>query len=104
MAPRLTGLKIFWPGVETGLRLGLALAFLVAVFLPLAWAHRQHARAEGWREVACSYRLKEALRDRRVTAADLRGRPCMRLEALGFTLEPSPAGAEAAWPAASVSH
>jgi hypothetical protein len=48
--------------------------------------------------------LKEALRDRRVTAADLRGRPCMRLEALGFTLEPSPAGAEAAWPAASVSH
>ena len=111
MPSRLSGFKIFWPGVEICLKLGVAVVMLMAVFLPLAWAHREHAEAQLWREVACTYRLKEALRERLITATDLHGRPCARLTELGFRPE-RPAlldGARAStrdygvWPAASVS-
>ena len=110
MPPRLSGLKVFWPGVEIGLKIGLALMMIMAVVLPLAWGYRQHAEAELWREVACGYRLKEALRDRRIGHAELAGRPCARLDELGLRLEPAvafPARAatldHAGWPSASVS-
>jgi hypothetical protein len=98
MPARLTGLKVFWPGVEVGLKIGLALVLLVVVVLPLAWGYRQHAEAELWRDVACTYRLKEALRDRLISQADLGGRPCARLDELGLGFAPL-----TAWPSASVS-
>jgi hypothetical protein len=84
---------------------------LTAVLLPLVWAYRQRAEAQLWHEVACTYRLKEALRDRLVSAADLNGRPCARLTDLGLRLE-RPAlfpaartsmSGQVVWPAASVS-
>jgi len=110
MQPRLSGLKVFWPGVELCLKIGLAVLMIVVVVLPLAWGYRQHAEAEQWREVACAYRLKEALRDRRIAHADLNGRPCARLDELGLQFEPAaafPAGAttlgHGVWPSASVS-
>lgn len=110
MPPRLSGFKVFWPGVETALKLGLTVVLLVVVFLPLAWGYRQHADAQAWRDVACTYRLKEALRDRLITAADLNGRPCARLAQLGLGLErPSDLprarvpGDHGVWPSASVS-
>jgi hypothetical protein len=101
MPPRLSGLKVFWPGVEICLRIGLALVMVMVVVLPLAWGYRQHAEAELWRDVACAYRLKEALRERLISPADLGGRPCARLDELGLRFEPSPAFR--VWPAASVS-
>jgi hypothetical protein len=110
MNPRLSGFKVFWPGVELCLKLGLALATIMAVVLPLAWGYRQHAEAELWRDVACAYRLKEALRERLISPADLGGRACARLNELGLRFEPPAAfPARAAsigygvWPSASVS-
>jgi hypothetical protein len=111
MHPRLSGLKVFWPGVETCLRLGLVGILFVVVFLPLAWGYRQHTQAEAWHDLACRYRLKEALRDRLVTSADLSGPPCVRLAELGLELEPptllprprASAPDPGVWPAASVS-
>ena len=102
---------MFWPGVETCLRLGLVGILLVVVFLPVAWGYRQHTQAEAWHDLACRYRLKEALRDRLVTSADLGGPPCARLAELGLELEPPrplprarPSGLDhRVWPAASVS-
>jgi hypothetical protein len=111
MPPRLSGFKIFRPGVEVCLKISLAGVMLMVVFLPLAWGYRQHAEAQVWRDIACTYRLKEALRQRLVSAADLNGRPCVRLSELGLRLERpvlSPGARASAfdygvWPAASVS-
>jgi hypothetical protein len=103
MPPRLSGFKVFWPGVELGLKIGLALVALVVIVVPLAWGYRQHAEAELWRDVACAYRLKEALRERRISPADVGGRPCARLSELGLRIEPSPVFPVVVWPAASVS-
>jgi hypothetical protein len=111
MPPRLSGLKVFWPGVEICLKIGLALVLVMVVVLPLAWGYRQHAEAALWRDMACAYRLKEALRERLISPADVGGRPCVRLDELGLRFEPAPAlprGRAAAirhnvWPSASVS-
>jgi hypothetical protein len=103
MPPRLSGFKVFWPGVEIGLKIGLALVTLVVIVVPLAWGYRQHAEAELWRDVACTYRLKEALRERLISPADVAGRPCARLDQLGLRFEPSPAFPAGVWPSASVS-
>jgi hypothetical protein len=111
MPPRLSGFKVFRPGVEACLKIALGVVMLMVVFLPLAWGYRQHAEAQMWRDIACTYRLKEALRERLVSAADLNGRPCARLAQLGLRLErPIPfSGARASafdpgvWPAAAVS-
>jgi hypothetical protein len=104
-------LKVFWPGVELCLRIGLALVMVMVVLLPLAWGYRQHAEAEMWRDLACTYRLKEALRERLISPADVGGRACARLDDLGLSLEPTPTFSRAraatlgpgVWPAASVS-
>jgi hypothetical protein len=110
MPPRLSGLKVFWPGVEICLKIGLALVMVMVVVVPLAWGYRQHAEAELWRDIACAYRLKEALRERLISPADLGGRPCARLDELGLRFEPPrafPARAttirHGVWPSASVS-
>ncbi|HEX3176874.1 MAG TPA: hypothetical protein VHZ49_09365 [Methylomirabilota bacterium] len=111
MAPRLSGLKVFRPDVEAALKIGLAVMVLTAVLMPVVWAYRQHDEATVWHEVACTYRLKEALRDRLVTPADVTGRPCARLAELGLVLERPVLypGARASvydyavWPSASVS-
>ena len=110
MNSRLSGFKVFWPGVEICLKLGLALVMIMVVVLPLAWGYRQHAEAELWHDVACAYRLKEALRDRRISSADITGRPCARLNELGPQFEPpaafpAPAATmrHGVWPSASVS-
>lgn len=110
MPPRLSGFKVFWPGVELCLKAGLTLVVIVVVVVPLAWGYRQHAEAELWREVACAYRLKEAVRERHIGAGELRGRPCARLDELGLRFEPAigrpargtPIGS-GVWPSASVS-
>jgi len=111
MPPRLSGFKVFWPGVELCLKIGLALVVVMVVMLPLAWGYRQHAEAELWRDVACTYRLKEALRERLISPAHVGGRPCARLDELGLRFEPTPAFGRAraaairqsVWPSASVS-
>ena len=101
MPPRLSGLKVFWPAVEACVKIGLAVVMLMVVFLPLAWGYRQHAEAQLWRDVACTYRLKEALRQRLISPADLGGRPCERLAELGLHFEHASLG-DRVWPAASV--
>ena len=106
MPPRLSGLKVFWPGVERGLKIALGLVVVMMVVLPLAWGYRQHAQAELWRDVACTYRLKEALRERRISPADVAGRPCTRLNELGLQFEPAARTTglgRAVWPSAAVS-
>lgn len=107
MAPRLTGLKVFRPDVEACLRIALAVLVLTVVLLPLVWGYRQHSEAQAWRDLACAYRLKEALRERPVPAVHLTGRagPCARLAELGMSLEPprrGPAFDPRVWPSASV--
>ena len=108
MPPRLSGFKVFRPGVEICLKLGLALVVVMMVVLPLAWGYRQHAQAELWHDVACAYRLKEALRERRISPADVAGRPCARVNELGLQLEHPLArttnvGDNGVWPSAAVS-
>ncbi len=107
MPPRLSGFKVFWPGVEICLKIGLALVMVMVVVLPLAWGYRQHAEAVLWRDVACSYRLKEALREHLISPADFGGRPCARLDELGLRFEPPPTfsrtrASTGVWPSASV--
>jgi hypothetical protein len=89
------------------LKLGLTVVVVTMVVLPLAWGYRQHAHAELWHDVACAYRLKEALRERRIGPVDVVGRPCARLHELGLQFEQPVARttsvAEGVWPAAAVS-
>lgn len=84
---RVTGFKIFRPEVETVLKTLGAMVLLTLLVLPLAWGYHQRSEARAWREIACAYRLKEALSDGRLmTAADLRSDPCERLDDLGLRL------------------
>ena len=84
---RVTGFKVFRPGVETALKTLAVVALLALVLLPLAWGYQQRSEARAWREIACAYRLREALSDGRLlTPADLRGDPCARLSELGLQL------------------
>lgn len=84
---RVTGLKVFRPGVEAALKTLAVIALLTLVVLPLAWGYHHRNEARAWREIACAYRLKEALSDGRLlTAADLRGDACERLDDLGLQM------------------
>jgi|SRR5690349_18859677 hypothetical protein len=84
---RLTGFKVFRPEVEAVLRALGAIVLLSLLVLPFAWGYQQRSEARAWREIACAYRLKEALSDGRlVTAADLKSDPCDRLDDLGLRL------------------
>ncbi len=84
---RVTGFKVFRPEVEAALKTFAAIALLTLVVLPLAWGYHHRNEARAWREIACAYRLKEALSDGRLlTPADLRGNPCERLSDLGLQL------------------
>jgi hypothetical protein len=84
---RVTGLKIFRPEVESVVRIVGVIATLAMVMLPAAWGYQQRAEARAWREMACSYRLREALSDGRlVTPSDLASSPCDRLDHLGVQL------------------
>jgi hypothetical protein len=83
----LKGFKVFRPEVEAVLKTVAVIALLSLLVLPLAWGYQQRNEAREWREIACAYRLKEALSDGRLeTAADRRGDPCDRLEDLGLRL------------------
>jgi len=84
---RVTGFKVFRPGVEAALKALAVAALLALLVLPLAWGYQQRNEARLWREIACTYRLKEALSDGRLlTPADLRGEACARLSELGLQL------------------
>jgi hypothetical protein len=84
---RVTGLKIFRPEVEAFLKAIAVIALGTLLVLPLAWGYRQRNEARAWREIACAYRLKEALSDGRLLrAADQRVDPCERLADLGLQL------------------
>src|SRR5882762_9475597 len=84
---RVTGFKVFRPGVEAALKTLAVAALLALLVLPLAWGYQQRNEARLWREIACTYRLREALSDGRLlTPADRRGDPCERLSELGLQL------------------
>jgi hypothetical protein len=84
---RVTGFKVFRPGVEVVLRTLAVGALLALLVLPSVWGYQQRSEARAWREIACTYRLKEALSDGRLlTPADVRGDPCARLSELGLQL------------------
>jgi len=84
---RVTGFKVFRPGVEAALKTLAVIALLTLVVLPLAWGYHHRTEARAWREIACAYRLREALSDGLLlTAADLRGDPCERLGELGLQM------------------
>lgn len=85
-AARVRGFKVFRPEVEAALKILAVVALLTLLVLPLAWGYQQRNEARAWREIACAYRLKEALSDGRLaTAADLRSDPCARLDDLGLS-------------------
>ena len=82
---RVKGFKVFHPEVEAVLKALGVVALLTLIVLLVSWGHQQRGEARAWREIACAYRLKEALDDGRLaTAADLRSDPCERLEDLGL--------------------
>ena len=84
---RLTGLKALVPEVEATVRAVAAIFMLMLVVLPVAWGYQQRAEARQWREMACSYRLRQAMSDARLLAAnDARTNPCTRLDDLGLRL------------------
>jgi len=88
---RVTGIKVFRPGVEAALKTLAVITLVTLVVLPLAWGYHHRSEARAWREIACAYRLKEALSDGRLlTPADLRGNPCERLSDLGLQLARRP--------------
>jgi hypothetical protein len=87
LAMRLTGLKILRPEVESVVRIAGVVVTLSMLVLPAAWGYQQRAEARAWREMACTYRLREALNEgRMVTPADLAANPCDRLDHLGLQL------------------
>jgi hypothetical protein len=84
-AARVRGFKIFHPEVEAVLKALATVAVLTVMVLLVAWGYQQRSEARVWREIACAYRLKEALSDGRlVTDADLGTDPCVRLDELGL--------------------
>ena len=84
---RVTGLKVFRPEVEALIRIAGVVATLTMLVLPVAWGYQQRSEARAWREMACAYRLREALSDGRLaTTTDLTANPCDRLDDLGLRL------------------
>jgi hypothetical protein len=84
---RATGFKVFRREVEVVLKAVAMISLLTLLVLPLAWGYRQRNEARAWREIACAYRLRQALSDGRLmTAADQRADPCERLSELGLQL------------------
>jgi len=72
---RVTGFKVFRPGVEAALKTLAVAALLALLVLPLAWGYQQRTRRASGARIACTYRLKEALSDGRLlTPADVRRR------------------------------
>lgn len=80
----------FRPEVEVLLRGAAAIAFLTALVLPLAWGYHQRRQAQAWRQVACEYRLREAVRMSRFLAFDNADDACERLARLGLELDGPP--------------
>lgn len=81
-------MRVFWPEVERVITVVLVGAVVGAFALALAWGYRQHAEARTWRAAACTYRLREVVRQTNsllvVTPKD--GADCATLARLGFTV------------------
>jgi hypothetical protein len=64
-------------------------AVVGAFLLPVTWGYRQGQQARAWRETACAYRLRDAVR-RTNSMLTLRSGddPCATLARLGLDLTP----------------
>ena len=61
-APATGGMRFFKPGVQRIINVVVIGTVVGALALPLSWGYRQRQEARTWRETACAYRLREAVR------------------------------------------
>jgi hypothetical protein len=79
-------MKFFRREIEVTLKALGALTLAALIVLPAAWGYEQRRQARAWRNVACTYRLKEVTRSTRFVAAVERGSDaCALLERLGLS-------------------
>jgi hypothetical protein len=55
-------MRFFRPEVERVVRVVVIGVAVGALLLPLTWAYQHRRAARAWRETACTYRLREAVR------------------------------------------
>jgi hypothetical protein len=82
-------MRFFKPEVQRVINL-MAVGVVVGAFaLPVAWGYRQGREARAWREMACAYRLREAVRRTNSMLTVRHGDdPCATLSRLGLDVTP----------------
>ena len=81
-------MRFFAHEVEVVLKSLAVIGLLTLVVIPAAWGYEQRQQARRWRNVACTYRVREVER-RAPLFASLGQRPdaCATLQQLGLELD-----------------
>jgi len=81
-------MRFFKPGIELTFKSVGLIVLVSLVTLPLSWAYEQRQKARTWQNIACAYRIKEAVRRAPILAgADYVRDPCGTVARLGLELD-----------------
>ena len=83
-------MRLFRPEVQRIINPVVMGAAVGAFVLPVSWGYRKGQEARAWRETACAYRLREAVRrtNGMLTAGAGETDPCATLSRLGLDVTP----------------
>jgi hypothetical protein len=85
-------MRIFRHEIEVTLKMVGVVTLLGLIVLPAAWGYEQRRQARAWRNVACTYRIKEVTRSLAFVAANIERTPdpCAALARLGLDVSVEP--------------
>jgi hypothetical protein len=82
-------MRFFKPEVQRIINVVVVGAMAGAFLLPVAWGYRRGQEARAWRETACAYRLREAVRrTNSMLTVGSGADPCATLARLGLDVAP----------------
>ncbi len=82
-------MRFFKPEVQRVINVVAIGAAVGAVLLPVTWGYRRGQEARAWRETACAYRLREAVRQTNSMLTVGSGADaCATLSRLGLDIAP----------------
>ena len=82
-------MRFFRPEIETTLKMLGVMTLIGLIVLPMAWGYEQRKQAKTWQNVACVYRIKEAVRRTPIIATvDYGQDACSTVARLGLDLDP----------------
>ena len=83
--------RLFRQGIERILHAAAILALMGAIVAPVGWGYEQRHQARTWRQIACTYRLREVARGTSfLVNVDHQRDACDTLRQLGLDLESRP--------------